>query len=949
MKKILLLSIIVLGLKTNTLAQDYEWAKSFGGTSQQFINSTCIDNLGNLYATGYFAGSVDFDPGAGTTILSAIGHYDVFILKLDANGNYLWAKSFGGTFADRGNSIKVDASGNAYITGHFNLSVDFDPGAGTDNHTSSGNYDAFVQKLDVNGNFIWARTFGGALSNDHGKSISLDALGNIYTIGDVNGSGDFDPGAGTTILTPIGNNDVYIQKLDASGNFVWAKSFGGTDYDSGNSIYTDSSGNIYITGGFFGTADLDPGTGTDNHTSLAFDDSFIQKLDASGNLIWAKSFGGVNNDYGNSICVDPMGNIYTTGVFRGNADLDPGTGVINFINAGQEDAYIQKLDPSGNYVWAKAIGGTGDDIGNSISLDALGNVYTTGIFDNIVDFDPGTGTNNLTTVGFNDVYVQKLDMNGNFVWARSFGSPNIDYGRSISVDAAGNVYTAGEFQLTVDFDPGPGISNITAVSAQDIFIQKLGQCFPSSSNDVITICDSLTWIDGNTYTTNNNTATHTIIGGNSNGCDSIVTLDLTINNSTTGTDTRTECAPLTWIDGNTYTINNNTATFNIVAGNSIGCDSIVTLDLTINNPTTGTDIRTACDSFTWIDGATYTTNNNTATFNIVGGAANGCDSLVTLDLTITNSSAGTDTRTVCDSLTWIDGTTYTTNNNTAAFNIVGGAANGCDSLVTLDLIISNFEANYTFTDNGNGNYSFANTSTGNFNLSHWGFGDGTIDSIANPTHTFTTNGFFTVILTILDSTVQGDSCISYYIDTINVTGVTNPLPCHSGFAIYPDTVNGDVNIANSSTGVNLTYLWNFGDGNTSTLQNPSHTYTTAGPFYLCLTIDDGNGCVDMYCDSIGKNGVIFNKSGGFTINVITTGIDNINLNSEINIFPNPTSSQLTIDTEQNISEVKIIDITGKMIMITKENTINVANLSDGIYFIQLTTDNRTITKKFVKQ
>ena len=318
------------------------------------------------------------------------------------------------------------------------------------------------------------------------------------------------------------------------------------------------------------------------------------------------------------------------------------------------------------------------------------------------------------------------------------------------------------------------------------------------------------------------------------------------------------------------------------------------------------------------------------------------------------NNTGTDTRTECNSLTWIDGNTYTANNNTATFNMLGGNANGCDSLVTLDLTISNLDANYTYADNGSGNYSFTNTSTGSFNQSHWAFGDGTIDSIANPNHTFTTNGIFTVILTILDSTVQGDSCISYYINTINVTGVTNPLQCNAGFVIYPDTT-GNVSIVNNATGINLTYLWDFGDGNTSSLQNPSHTYATAGPFYLCLTIDDGNGCTDIYCDSIGKNGVIFNKAGGFNINIttpITTGIDNnIDLSSEINIYPNPTSNQLTIDIEQNISEIIIIDITGKNIKtITPDlNVINVADLSDGIYFIKLITNERTITKKFVKQ
>ena len=169
----------------------------------------------------------------------------------------------------------------------------------------------------------------------------------------------------------------------------------------------------------------------------------------------------------------------------------------------------------------------------------------------------------------------------------------------------------------------------------------------------------------------------------------LVTLDLTINNSVSGTDTQVACGSYTWIDGNTYTTSNNSATFNIPNGSVNGCDSIVTLDLTINNSVSGTDTQVACGSYTWIDGNTYTTSNNSATFTIPNGSINGCDSIVTLDLTINNSVSGTDTQVACGSYTWIDGNTYTASNNSATFTIPNGSINGCDSIVTLDLTISN--------------------------------------------------------------------------------------------------------------------------------------------------------------------------------------------------------------------------------------------------------------------
>lgn len=152
--------------------------------------------------------------------------------------------------------------------------------------------------------------------------------------------------------------------------------------------------------------------------------------------------------------------------------------------------------------------------------------------------------------------------------------------------------------------------------------------------DTQTACSAYTWIDGNTYTMSNNTATHTIVGGASNGCDSTVTLDLTIAPSVTSTDVQIACSPFTWIDGNTYSASNNSATFTYTGATANGCDSVVTLNLSYLPNVTGTDTQTAVLSYTWIDGNIYTSSNNTATYTIVGGGVNGCDSVVSLDLTI---------------------------------------------------------------------------------------------------------------------------------------------------------------------------------------------------------------------------------------------------------------------------------------------------------------------------
>ena len=696
MKRLLLIIAICISTLSFGQQADFEWAKAFGSTNFDHGVSITVDEFGNVYTTGVFAGTVDFDTGIGSfNLTSAAGSADVFIQKLDASGNFIWAKSFGSTSNDIGYSITVDGLGNVYATGIFSGTVDFDPGAGSFNLTSTGNHDVFVQKLDASGNFIWAKAFGSG-SNDFGLSITVDGLGNVYTTGLFSETVDFDPGTGLFYHTSEGFGDVFVQKLDASGNFIWAKAVGSTFDDRGLSITVDSSGNVYATGYFQGTVDFDPGVGSFNHTSTGNNDVFIQKLDAAGDFIWAKAVGSTNIENGYSIAVDPSGNVYTTGYFQGTLDFDPGAGIFNITSAGNYDAFIQKLDASGNFLWAKAVGSTLDDRGYSMTVDASGNVYATGVFSDTVDFDPGAGTFNLTSAGVYDVFVQKLDAAGNFIWAKAFGSNSNDQGSSIAVNTSGNVYTTGYFSGTVDFDTGAGTFNLTG--SYDVFVHKINQCTVNTGIDVQTACDSYQWIDGQTYTASNNSATFNLT--NVAGCDSTVTLNLTITNSNTGSEILTECDSYTWnTNGETYT---QSGQYTEVLSNQNGCDSTVTLDLTITNSSTGSEIVTECDSYTWnTNGQTYT---ESGQYTEVLSNQSGCDSTVTLDLTITNSSTGSEIVTECDSYTWnTNGQTYT---ESGQYTEVLSNQSGCDSTVTLDLTI-NTSSSSTQTETGIESYTWS--------------------------------------------------------------------------------------------------------------------------------------------------------------------------------------------------------------------------------------------------
>ena len=314
----------------------------------------------------------------------------------------------GGSLKDEGNSLAMDSSGNVYVTGWFQGKAFFGEGTKTISLISSGESDIFTAKYDNSGNLLWVKQMRGDL-NDGGYAIALDKSNNVYTAGFFKGTVDFNPDSGIYELTSSGDFDIFITKLDSSGNFIWVKSFGGSYSDGGNSITVDASGNVYTIGFFIDTVDFDPGVGTANLTSSEGTyDTFVQKLDASGNFIWAHSFGGISTDYGNAITVDASGNVYTTGNFEDTVDFDPGAGTANLTSVGLEDIFVQKLDASGNFIWAKSFGASDEDEGSSITVDALGNVYTTGYFQGTVDFDPGVGTNNFTSAGFSDVFIQKM-------------------------------------------------------------------------------------------------------------------------------------------------------------------------------------------------------------------------------------------------------------------------------------------------------------------------------------------------------------------------------------------------------------------------------------------------------------------------------------------------------------------------------------------------------------
>lgn len=481
MRSTLFTFLAALFCLSNVNAQALQWAAQIGGTGQDNGRDIVVDGAGNVVTTGFFHDTCDFDPGVGVHQLPASTTLGaIFVSKVDAGGNFVWAKHIQGTGRCIGEALALDQAGNIYLAGHFRGTADFDPGAAIANMTADSIGEPFILKLNAGGDFQWVKHFASIISPSFGNGaddIKVDASGNIYTTGYFNDTFDFDPGGGVFPLASAGSQDMFVSKLDANGDFLWAFRLGGASYDYSHAIDVDDLGNVYLTGNFKYTVDFDPGVGFHALTTAgAINEAFVAKYDANGNYLWAMAFsGGISDFSGAGIAVDADHNVYSTGLLSGGVDMDPGVGVVN-LGTNVAEAYISKLNSNGEYVWAITLPTSGFGYGNSLALDPNGNLFCIGNFGGTGDFDPGAGVQTLTAGGAWDGYILNLDSAGAFLNVWQIGGSSSDQCYGLFVDASSSIYTTGHFSNTVDFDPGPDSVSFTVFGLEDAFIQKFGNC-----------------------------------------------------------------------------------------------------------------------------------------------------------------------------------------------------------------------------------------------------------------------------------------------------------------------------------------------------------------------------------------------------------------------------------------------------------------------------------------
>ncbi|MFZ6051394.1 T9SS type A sorting domain-containing protein [Halocola ammonii] len=458
-------------------AQTLEWGGRFGGVGEDVIRAMHVDQEGNTYATGYFTDQADFNIGEDTYEIAAVDFYDVFVVKTDPEGNFLWAKGFGSEMFDYGQGITTNAAGDVFITGVYSGETDFDPGLGQEIRNTNGGEDIFVLKLNALGEFAWVQTFGGDMF-DESTGIGVDENDNVYVSGFFNGSVDFDPGMGETILTSVGGNDNFILKINPLGGLEWASRYGTEDFDVAIDMHVSSNGNSYITGSYEGTMELDFGgeiveISTESEFSRGV---FMIQLNTDGLLENVISVSGDQNMTGYAVSADDEGNIYLGGEFYGEADFDQGLGETILSSQGFSDAYIAKYNSNAELLWAKSFQSSEAILNYAIDTDNQGNVLTSGYFETATDFDPDPENEfilNESPANATGAFVSILDSEGNFVKALGFGGVNfLDY-HGVGADQFGNIYTAGAFENTVDINPDDEIEEeLSSAAFRDNYILK---------------------------------------------------------------------------------------------------------------------------------------------------------------------------------------------------------------------------------------------------------------------------------------------------------------------------------------------------------------------------------------------------------------------------------------------------------------------------------------------
>lgn len=475
MKTLINILLIVFFIQKNSFSQNY-WAYTAGSIKEDEAMDICYDNTGNIISTGYIAGSTVFSSGVILNSNSN-GNPDIYISKSNAFGQIIWAKKAGGSGSDRGLSVKSDANGNIYITGFYYGVATF----GTYTLTSVNNsQDGFLAKLDANGNFVWAQSFGGNLA-EWGNAIAVDELGNVIITGQFQGSSTFSSTTLTSMINPntfLPSFDVFTAKYNSTGNLVWVNKGSAKYDDRGLDIITDNLNNIYVCGQFSDTVQFQ-----NTHNNQIMNASFFIKYNAAGQEQWFRKASGVFSiPY--SMIMDNNNKIYVTGDFQGTYTYFGNTGN-SFINGTYTNkAFLMKIDNNGNFIWGKSESSSNYVSGKQVALDAQQDPYIFGEFGcTMNEYSDAYGPGIFNSIGFGDLFITKYNNSGTRQWFKHYGGPRNDKAHGLLVAGINEPIMAGSFEHHLNIPSTNG--NLIAINNYAIYSNSILQpnTYCSSNNN----------------------------------------------------------------------------------------------------------------------------------------------------------------------------------------------------------------------------------------------------------------------------------------------------------------------------------------------------------------------------------------------------------------------------------------------------------------------------------
>ncbi|MBL7765611.1 MAG: T9SS type A sorting domain-containing protein [Chitinophagaceae bacterium] len=459
MKKLFTLALIVI-MAQSAYAQNYnlDWGFGLGSTGNDAISDMTMDANGNVYVIGSNAATMDLDPGPATVWAinnSAGGQNNIFVAKYSLSGGLIWSKSLGDWNWDSGDAIEVDQLGHVYIGGTFLETLTIDAISVT--NLGGGNQDAFLAQLDANtGACNWLKQIGNTTNVEGIAKIAVNTNNEIIVSGNFTGTVDMNPNAGVSNLTSGGGNDVYLTKFDVNGNFIWTKGISSTGADAPTCLIADANNNLYLSGYFSGTVDVDPSANLNMLSSLGGTDGILIKLNDAGDYQWHFRLGSAWSDALNSVAVDGSGNVFTVGYAR--------------ISASNINAWFGKFNSSGVYQVGYSLGAAGTQSLTSV-VTHNNNVYISGYYTGVFDVDPGPNVINSSYDNGIDSYILTFDNNLTYLSHCSFTNTADAYVNTLEYKN-NTLYMCGNYSGTMDLDPESGTLNSTAVGNNDFFFAK---------------------------------------------------------------------------------------------------------------------------------------------------------------------------------------------------------------------------------------------------------------------------------------------------------------------------------------------------------------------------------------------------------------------------------------------------------------------------------------------